>query len=121
MGEEGEEYDEDLEIAVPLRAEVQQVASPKFSAPSMLPAPLQTVFGLASRIISWRGWLVGGGFVGDMMLYSLQWQKQSCTLIAMPTAVRSRDHRGFSISGYDRSGSDVIPYIQEYGLGYLVA
>lgn len=29
--------------------------------------------------------------------------------------------RGFSISGYDRSGSDVLPYIQEYGLGYLVA
>lgn len=29
--------------------------------------------------------------------------------------------RGFKISGYDRSGSDVLPYVEEYGLGYLVA
>lgn len=29
--------------------------------------------------------------------------------------------RGFLISGYDRSGSDVLPYVEEYGLGYLVA
>lgn len=34
--------------------------------------------------------------------------------------IYERDH-GFSISGYDRSGSDVLPYVEEYGLGYLVA
>lgn len=84
-----QEYDEDLEIAVPVRAEVQQVASPKFSAPSMLPAPLQTVFQLASRI-SWRGWLVGGGFAGAMLLYSLQWQKPvPPTPVANPYDVRN--------------------------------
>jgi len=27
---------------------------------------------------------------------------------------------GFAISGYDRSGEDVMPYVHEYGLEYLV-
>jgi hypothetical protein len=27
---------------------------------------------------------------------------------------------GFAISGYDRSGEDVLPYVHEYGLEYLV-
>ncbi len=27
---------------------------------------------------------------------------------------------GFAISGYDRSGEDVMPYVHEYGLDYLI-
>lgn len=92
MQEPQYDYDEDLQIAaLPVRAEVQQQATPssKFSAPSFLPLPLQRLKSLAS-IMSLRGVVVGGGFVGAMVLYVLQYQKPlPPTPVANPYDVRN--------------------------------